>query len=56
MVNIEGSEQICRLCDGVTSEDEEHVVVLCPRYEEIKLAHTIDLENFYSLFQLVYYD
>lgn len=30
--------------------------VICPRYEEIRLDHNIDVEKFYSLLQLVYFD
>lgn len=47
--NIDRSECICRLCDSGYFEHEEHVFVACPRCEEIRLAHNIDVEDFYSL-------
>lgn len=55
-LKIDRSERICRLCDGRKAEDEEHVFLTCTRYVEIRVAHKVVVENFYSLLQFEPYD
>lgn len=55
-LNIDRSERNCSLCDGRKVQDEEHVFLTCTRYVEIRVAHKVVVENFYSLLQLEPYD
>lgn len=46
--NIDKSERICGLYDGVSIEYEDDVLFICLSYKAIRLDYSIDVDNLYS--------